>query len=37
MKIICINPPKFLKCFLRLFAKNKKTPVVDDGRDVREN
>ncbi len=35
MKIICINPPKFLKSFLRLFRRNKKKPVDDDGRDVR--
>lgn len=32
MKIICINPPKFLKPILRLFGRHKKKPVATDGR-----
>lgn len=34
MKIICINPPKFLKRFFRMFKKNNKKPAETDGRDV---
>ncbi len=34
MKIVCINPPKFVKRFLRLFKRNKKKPVERDGQSV---
>ncbi len=31
MKIVCINPPKIVKRILKLFAKNRKKPVKNDG------
>ena len=34
MKIICIDPPRFVKYFLRLFRRNRKKPAVSDGHNV---
>ena len=34
MKIVCINPPKIVKRILKLFAKNRKKPVENDGQSV---
>ena len=34
MKIVCVNPPRFVKCFLKLFRRNKKKPAVSDGQCV---
>lgn len=34
MKIVCINPPKIVKRILKLFAKNRKKPVKNDGQSV---
>lgn len=31
MKILCINPPGFIKSFLKLFRRNKKKPAENDG------
>lgn len=31
MKIVCINPPRFIKSFLKLFRRNKKKPAENDG------
>ena len=30
-KMVCINPPGFIKSFLNLFRRNKKKPAENDG------